>query len=87
MAVTHTSPTTFVADRNTVAQLERVLKEAESVGVEEAVSRHGSELTQPVQELMRTLTPEEVTALRGVGAQLVARIAILADSNFNINGS
>jgi hypothetical protein len=52
------------------AALEAIINHAPDIGIDEALERFGSVLTDSEKELLRTLTPEELTALRSILSKL-----------------
>jgi hypothetical protein len=53
--------------------LDAVLAQAPDIGVDEALARFGQALSQTEQELVRSLTQEELTTLRSVESKLGLR--------------
>jgi len=52
------------------AALEAIINNAPDSGIDEALETFGSLLTDTEKELMRTLTPEELTALKSILSKL-----------------
>ncbi|MBW4546056.1 MAG: hypothetical protein KME25_16645 [Symplocastrum torsivum CPER-KK1] len=50
--------------------LEAVLNNAADIGIEDALSRFGSALTDTEKEILRTLTPEELASLKSILSKL-----------------
>jgi hypothetical protein len=63
--------------------LDAVLAQAPDIGVDEALARFGQALSAIDQELVRSLTPEEVAALRSVESKLGLRRGSRVN-NYNI---
>jgi uncharacterized protein YaaR (DUF327 family) len=54
--------------------LEAILNNAADIGIEDALSRFGSALTDTEKELLKTLTPEELTSLKSILSKLGSQI-------------
>lgn len=50
--------------------LEAVLNNAADIGIEDALSRFGSALTDTEKEILKTLTPEELASLKSILSKL-----------------
>lgn len=65
--------------------LAAVLAQAPDIGVDEALTRFGQALSQTEQELVRSLTLEELAALRSVESKLGLRRSQHVNNYNNIN--
>ncbi len=54
--------------------IEAILNNAPTLGIEEAIQRFGSDLTDTEKELLKTLTPEELTSLKSILSKLGTQI-------------
>jgi hypothetical protein len=61
--------------------LDAVLAQAPDIGVEEALTRFGQALPPIDQELVRSLTPEELASLRSVESKLGIRRSPRVNNN------
>jgi hypothetical protein len=66
--------------------LDAVLAQAPDIGVEDALARFGQALSQTEQELVRSLTPEELKSLRSVEHKLGLRRSQNVN-NYNISNN
>jgi uncharacterized protein YaaR (DUF327 family) len=54
--------------------LEAILNNAADIGIEDALTRFGSALTDTEKELLKTLTPEELASLKSIMSKLGSQI-------------
>lgn len=59
-----------LSDIERATALEAVLNHAPEMGIEGAIKKFGGPLTKVEKDLIRTLTPEEVTQLRNIKRKL-----------------